>query len=367
MARRHGRRRLFSDGNLCTLGRALADKHGHLKLIKLVQWLSVGQAVTLFALMTLGLVTVKVLLVLALLLGVFTALGMPARLTIIPELAKDEHLSGAITFNTLTFHLGRFIGGGIGSVIIVSVGYAVAFATNAICFLVYLIALFMLRIEIPVTSGKDEPKLFTKLMQGFYYAGHHPGIGPLMVLICFFALWGRPVVDLFPAFADVIYKAGVEGLGIMISSAGVGAMVGGLWIAGRNETKGLTNILFGSIALGCVMIIVFIMNSWLWAAVVFIAIFGAMETAVGICSQTLLLKSASIEMRGRIMSLYVSVFRATPAFGALIMGALSDVIGLRWAVFCGTMMIVVMLLWAWQRRDVMKATLEPEPSTSAPH
>ena len=69
----------FPTAIFAPLAGALADKHGHLKLIKLVQWLSVGQAVTLFTLMTLGLVTVKVLLVLALLLGVFTALGMPAR------------------------------------------------------------------------------------------------------------------------------------------------------------------------------------------------------------------------------------------------------------------------------------------------
>jgi hypothetical protein len=49
------------------------------------------------------------------------------------------------------------------------------------------------------------------------------------------------------------------------------------------------------------------------------------------------------------------------------MGALSEVIGLRWAVFCGAMLIVFATLWAWQRRHVMKAELEPEPSTSAPH
>ncbi|MEL0107596.1 MAG: MFS transporter [Rhodospirillaceae bacterium] len=345
------------------LAGAMADKYGHLKLIKLVQWLSVGQAVGLFILMSMGLITVEVLLLFAFFLGMFTALGMPARLTIIPELAKDEHLPAAITFNTLTFHIGRFFGAGLGTFLISSGGPALAFATNAICFLIYLIALMMLRIEIPVSLGKDEPKLITKLKGGFQYAGRHPGIGPLMILICFFALWGRPVVDLFPAFADVVYKAGVEGLGVMIASAGVGAMIGGLWIAGRKEAQGVTMLLFGAITLGCAMILVFITMSWLWIAVFLIAVFGATETAVGVCSQTLLLKSTSIEMRGRIMSLYVSVFRATPAIGALSMGALSEVIGLRWAVFCGVLLIIFVTLWAWRRRHVMVNTLETDSST----
>ena len=352
------------------LAGALADKHGHLRVIKLVQWLSVGQAVGLFILMTMGLLTVEVLLLFAFLLGMFTALGMPARLTIIPELAKDEHLSAAITFNTLTFHIGRFLGAGLGTFLLSIGGPALAFATNAICFLIYLIALMMLRIEIPISLGKDGSSLGIRLKKGFQYAGKHPGIGPLMILISFFALWGRPVVDLFPAFADVIYKAGVEGLGIMIGSAGVGAMIGGLWIAGRKESQDVTMLLFASIALGSVMILVFVTNSWLWTAVVLIAIFGATETAVGVCSQTLLLKSTSKDMRGRIMSLYVSVFRATPAIGALAMGALSEVIGLRWSVFCGAMLIVFATLWAWQRRGIMMSALEPvegrDPSTSAP-
>lgn len=353
------------------LAGAMADKYGHLRLIKLVQWLSVAQAVGLFILMSMGLVTVEVLLLFAFFLGMFTALGMPARLTIIPELAKGEHLSAAITFNTLTFHIGRFLGAGLGTFLISIGGPALAFATNAFCFLIYLIALMVLRIQIPMSSSMGESSLITRLKEGFQYAGKHPGIGPLMILICFFALWGRPVVDLFPAFADVIYNAGVEGLGIMIGSAGVGAMIGGLWIAGQKDSQNVTRLLFGSIALGTTMILIFVTNSWLWSAVVLIAIFGATETAVGVCSQTLLLKSSSLEMRGRIMSLYVSVFRATPAIGALAMGAFSEIVGLRWSVFCGAMLIVFVALWAWQRRAIMKAALEPnevpEPSTTAAH
>ncbi len=357
----------FPTAVFAPLAGAMADKHGHLKLIKLVQWLSVGQAVGLFVLMTMGLLTAEVLLFFAFLLGMFTALGMPARLTIIPELAKDEHLSAALTFNTLTFHIGRFLGAGLGGILIASGGIAIAFATNAICFLIYLIALMMLRIEIPISSSKDEPKLLTKLKEGFQYAGKHPGIGPLMILICFFALWGRPVVDLFPAFADVIYQAGVEGLALMTASAGVGAMIGGLWIAGRKESQDVTMLLFGAIALGSAMILAFVANSWMWSAVIIIAVFGATETAVGVCSQKLLLKSTSKDMRGRIMSLYVSVFRATPAIGALTMGALSEVIGLRWSVLSGTLLTVLILIWAFRRRKTMMAALEPGGSTISPH
>jgi len=356
----------FPTAVFAPLAGAMADKHGHLKLIKLVQWLSVGQAVGLFILMTMGLLTAEVLLFFAFMLGMFTALGMPARLTIIPELAKDEHLSAALTFNTLTFHIGRFLGAGLGGVLIATGGIAIAFATNAICFLIYLIALVMLRIEIPVATSDDQPKLLTRLKEGFQYAGKHPGIGPLMILICFFALWGRPVVDLFPAFADVVYKAGVEGLALMTASAGVGAMIGGLWIAGRKESQGVTMLLFGTIALGSAMILVFVANSWLWAALVIIACFGATETIVGVCSQKLLLKSSSKDMRGRIMSLYVSVFRATPAIGALTMGSLSEVIGLRWSVFSGAMMMIIVTAWAFQRRETMMTALEPVLSTNSP-
>ena len=65
-------------------------------------------------------------------------------------------------------------------------------------------------------------------------------------------------------------------------------------------------------------------------------------------------------MRGRVLSLYGMVARGGPAFGALIMGAVSEFVGLRWTVAGGAALVLLLFLWAYPRRHRMAAALEGE-------
>ena len=53
-------------------------------------------------------------------------------------------------------------------------------------------------------------------------------------------------------------------------------------------------------------------------------------------------------MRGRVMSLYGMISRGGPAVGALVMGTLSDWVGLRWPVAGGA--VIAFGLWVWAKR-----------------
>src|SRR3546814_12032523 len=56
----------------------------------------------------------------------------------------------------------------------------------------------------------------------------------------------RPVVELLPGLTEVIFGQCAEGLAILTSATGVGAIAGGLWIAKRGGIQGLTRIIVGS-------------------------------------------------------------------------------------------------------------------------
>jgi MFS family permease len=89
-----------------------------------------------------------------------------------------------------------------------------------------------------------------------------------------------------------------------------------------------------------------------------VAVFGMSETMIGVSTQTLILSTISPEMRGRVISIYVVVFRALPAFGALVMGAAAEFVGLRWPVLAGGVIVIVMLSWALTRYNAIRAALE---------
>ncbi|MEQ8195998.1 MAG: MFS transporter [Rhodospirillales bacterium] len=341
----------------------LADRLDKIKLIKLVQLLSCFQSIALFTLMITGNLTVELLFLLALLLGTFTGVGQPVRVAIIPDLLKNEtYMPAAISINALAFHVGRFAGPAIAGLIIKAGGIAYAFAINAGCFLLFLAVLMMIRAH--TSSGMDANKsrnFFGNLIDGFKYVRGHAGILPLFILIIALAIGARPFVDLFPAFADVIFKAGVEGLAILMSSVGIGAVLGGFYIAGRSEVTGLVRLILIAVSVSAVTLLSFASVDSIWIAAAIVAVFGASETMIGVSTQTLILRTISPDMRGRVISIYVMVFRALPAFGALVMGAAAELVGLRWPVVAGGIAVLLMLSWALTRYTVIRAALEVPP------
>ncbi|MEX2450962.1 MAG: MFS transporter [Rhodospirillales bacterium] len=337
----------------------IADRWDKIKLIKLVQLFSCFQALALFALMVTGHLTVEILFLLALLLGVFTGLGQPVRVAVIPDLVKEGSLAAAISINALAFHVGRFAGPAIAGLIIKTGGIAYAFAINAGCFLLFLAALMMIRPH--AASGMDTRKdhnFLGKMADGFRYVRGHAGIRPLFILIIALAIGARPFVDLFPAFADVVFKSGVEGLAILMSSVGIGAVLGGFYIAGRSEITGLVRLILIAVSISAVSLLTFASVDQIWIAAVIVAVFGMSETMIGVSTQTLILSTISPDMRGRVISIYVVVFRALPAFGALVMGAAAEFVGLRWPVLAGGIIVIVMLSWALTRYNSIRTALE---------
>ena len=81
-----------------------------------------------------------------------------------------------------------------------------------------------------------------------------------------------------------------------------------------------------------------------------VVVIGFCISSVGVGTQIKLQASVDSEVRGRIMSLYVVLFRAVPAFGALLMGTASESFGLKAPVAVGAALTFMVFAWARLRR-----------------
>jgi MFS family permease len=90
-------------------------------------------------------------------------------------------------------------------------------------------------------------------------------------------------------------------------------------------------------------------------------VIGAGITVIGTAIQSLMQNSVEGVMRGRVMSLYGVLFRGGPALGALMMGGLAEVVGLRVTFAVATAFTAIMTLWLWRPLPQMAAALEAEP------
>lgn len=338
---------------------AAADRLDRLRVTKLSQALAMSQAVTLFALTVTGTITIWSLLALTTFLGIVAAFNQPARLAMIPSLVPRPDLSAAIAINSIVFNLARFLGPAAAGVIIVATDVAWAFFVNALTFTWFLFALSRVRLSGPAeTRRRSDRNLIGDLVDGIRYVVGHGGIAPILVLLIVVCVGARPVIELLPGFAARVFAAGAGGLATLTSAIGVGAIAGGLWLAGRRDPRGLTRVALGS-TLGLALCTgLFAATDLMWIAVPALAASGFCMVGAGIGTQTLLQFSVDGAMRGRVMSLYGLIFRGAPALGALAMGSASELAGLRWPIVVGALLVVAAWAWALARRARMTEALE---------
>lgn len=336
----------------------LADRLDRLRLALICQALSLLQTIVLFALTWSGLIEIVSLVALVGFLGVVRAVYMPVRLSLVPSLVRAGDVPAAVAISSLIFNLARFIGPALAGLVITVWGVAPTFALYALTVAALLFALTRLRIEHGAAAKGESRGMLAELGDGVRYTVGHPAIGPLLLLIMTISVLGRPVGELLPGFADVVFARGAGGLAWLTSALGLGAVIGGVWLAKRGRGAGLLMIaLFGGV--GCaIALLLFTGTTIFWVAVPAAALFGGSMVTSAIATQTLILGVVEDAVRGRVLSLYGVIFRGGPAIGSLIMGALSGPFGLRLPVATAGILCLAATALLWRRRRRMIVMLE---------
>ena len=333
---------LFPTVLVAPLAGAAADRWDRRRILGATVLVNLAQAVVLTALSAAGRLDIWSLLGATLVSGIATGIGQPARLALVSSLVKRDDLPTAVAINSIVFNVARFIGPALAGLLIGAGGVALAFAGNALSFLAFLVALSRLRIdETERAAAAPGSGLGRDLVEGLRYAVGHPGIGPLLALLVITNLFGRPFVELLPGFAAEVFAAGPEGLAMMTSAIGCGAIVAGTWLAGREGTDGLVTVTVASTLLLALTIVLFVSADRLILALPVLAVSGMVMVGAGVGTHTLLQLAVTPAMRGRVLSLYGLIFRGGPALGALLMGPIADRLGLAWPVAAGAAVLAV--------------------------
>ena len=336
---------------------ALADRFDRIKILRLTQLGSMILSAGIASMIFLDLVNIYILAGYAFAHGIVGTFGIPARVTIGPNLVPKEDISVAIAVSSVVFGSATFIGPAIAGLIINWIGIGYTFALNGLTFLVMYMALGM--ISLARTENKESgSSLMADVVDGVRYAAGHGGIPPVIILTISAAILARPLTELLPGFADVIFGRGAEGLAAMMSAFGVGGMAGSLWLANRNRVEGTTSILLvGTATLG-VLTAVFASTDSYPAALLIMVVLGLAGSAAMNGAQILIQSAVEGSMRARVMSLYSFNYRAAPALGAMAMGGASSVMGLQFPVAVSALLLLAIWYWVFLRRRQLRAALE---------
>ena len=338
----------------------LADRRDRVSTIRLTQWIGCAQASLLAILVVSDAMTIEILFALVLMLGIASGVAQPSRLALIPTLVDRESLASALAINSVIFNLTRFIGPALAGIVIAEIGIAAAFAANAVGYIAFQISLLNLR-GLPPQPAVGRQNVLRASVEAFSYACRHSGIGPMLLLFVVTTIGTRGFIELFPGFADRVFGRGPQGLAMLTSTVGLGAICGASWMVLRSAITGLANVVLVCTLIMSLAILAFTATEAFYLALPCVFVAGAMMTITGTGAQTLIQAAVDARMSGRVMALYGMIFRAGPAVGAVLMGTLSEYLGLRLALALGAVVSAGFWLATRFRHKSMAAGLDRSP------
>ncbi|MCJ7728053.1 MAG: MFS transporter [Actinobacteria bacterium] len=303
------------------------DRWNRHRILVITQTLSMIQAFVLAFLTLTGTINILSIILLSLSLGLINAFDMPARQAFIIEMVeKKEDLPNAIALNSSLVNVARFIGPAVAGLLVAAVGEGLCFLINGISYVAVIIALLAMKIN-KITKRVNINNIPKEIKEGFKYSFGFAPIRSILLLLGLVSLIGMPYLVLMPIFAKDILHGGANTLGFLMAAAGIGALVGGIYLASRKSVLGLGKILTFATAIFGLGLIVFAFSKNLYFSLSMMMVSGFGMLLQIAASNTLLQTITEDDKRGRVMSFFTMAFMGMSPFGNLIAGAMADKIG----------------------------------------
>ena len=187
-------------------------------------------AIILGILTQLRIITPFQIMLIVLLNGIVMAFDGPSRQAIVIEMVGNKHLLNAIALNSISFNASRVIGPALAGILVGSIGMAGCFYLNAVSFLAVIFSLLVIKLE-KVKSNRRNISQLQDLKEGIIFIKNNHFVFMLILIVGIFSLFGISYNILMPVFTYNVLRIGAKGLGILMSSNGLGALLAGLILA----------------------------------------------------------------------------------------------------------------------------------------
>jgi MFS family permease len=347
---------------LAALGGYIGDRYNRHHGVIWTQTVSMVLAFGLAALTFANIIQVWELIFIAFLVGVVNAFDVPIRQAFLVEMVVKEDLPNAIALNSSIFNGARVVGPAIAGFALAWKGPAWCFFLNGISFLAVIGALLAMRITKRETK-KEAGSPFQSLMQGFRFAMSDLPIRSTLLLLSMLSLLGLQYSVFLPIFASEVLHRGAKGFGLLMSAAGVGAVLGALHFAARTNYKGLARWIAATSTLCAVGLVIFSQSKVFWLSMAVLLVVGFCATVQMAATNTTLQNRVPDQLRGRIMAVYATMFMGVQPIGSLIAGGVAKHIGAPYTLavfgtlcFLGSMVFIFLVVMPLQRQPEAPAT-----------
>ena len=347
-------------------GGVLADRYDKRRILFVTQSVMIGQAAVLGLLDVTGSVMLWHVYLLALVLGITSALDVPVRQSFVVEMVGSKDLPNAVSLNSVTFNLARIVGPAVAGVLIAVVGTGWVFLGNAVSTVAVIVTLTAMR---PAELFRSPPtgRSPGQLVEGLRYVRGRPDLILPMVLVFVVGTFGMNFPVTMALMAKEVFGRGATAYGLFTTAIAVGSLLGALYSTRRTTRPRTRLLLSGAFAFGVLEAVVGVMPTY-WLVVALLVPTGAAALTFTIAANSSVQLGSDPAFRGRVMALYLMCFMGGTPVGAPLVGAVSDALGPRaGVVISGTVCAVAALVATVVVAHRRGLTLSAEVGDVLPH
>jgi len=310
----------------------LGDRYSKRKILLITQTAMGSCALILGLLVVTNTVQLWHVYLLALLLGVGSAIDAPSRQAFVSEVVEAPDVPNAVALNATSFNLARLAGPGLAGLLIAWLGTGPAFLINAASFGAVIISLAKMRPAELHPSAKA-PRGKGQIREGLRYIKQRPDLLMIMILVSLVATPTMNFQITNALMATAVFNQGPGEYGLLGTVMAVGTLAATL-IAARRKSVRMAYIVAAALATGSFTIVAaFAPSFWLFALAL-IPIGLAAMTFLNLCNTTVQL-TTDPAFRGRVLAVYMAVMQGGTPIGAPLVGWVGTALGPRFSLIVG--------------------------------
>jgi len=275
------------------------------------------------------------LIAIAIPLGGFTGLFLPAYYTITPQILHDDTLQAGNALNSSSIQLSIFVGSALAGVIVSRFSPAIAFAIDALTFVVSALTLLLMQRGLATQTSPQqseqtilaeqksaspfaEDATFWQVMRSwrlFQVA--------LLVVVIGNLLFDGLIQVALPTLVRVQFAAGASDYGALLAAFGLGSLLGGLAAGGIGHFKHRGPLMVALIALLATEYTLLPFLGGLAGAAILIGCAGLTNGVLTVIAFTLLQQQAPSHLMGRLMAVLMIATLGLYPFSVVLAGVVS--------------------------------------------
>jgi MFS family permease len=310
---------------LALFGGALADRIDRKRLLLFTQCAQVVTSLILGTLVATGAVQFWHLYAIGFVNSTLSAFDAPARNSFYPQLIPRADFQNAVTLNAVIFRLSTLLGPAIAGILIATVGPSSPFFVNAASYFSIIFALLLIRTKFAYSTAA-RTSLRSATWSGIQYALKSPVLPLVLLTEAALSVFGHNSA-LITIFARDILHVGPEGLGLLLSSVGAGAIVGTIALVATGNVQRKGALMIASGALYAVGLLGFAVSTSFLLSMVVLFVLGVADSGWGAMRNTIAQLATTDAYRGRVMSMITVTSRGLTNAGQIETGSIVAAVG----------------------------------------